>query len=400
MEGASPASTRGRGRARPHAGEGATNFELFFDLVYVFAVTQVTELMSHEHGAEGVLHGLILFGMLWWTWCSFVWLGNQLRADVGLGAVAFGLALVGVFVIALAIPSAWDSSGEGLPGPTVLVCAYLFVRVLHLGIYTIVAQDDAGLRRQVAITRLPLLVQAVLLVIGVMVGGQVQTALFAIAMLGEWLSVYLTSRRGSWRIYSASHWTERFELFVLIVLGESLVAVGVGAAGHPLTISLLLAAGLGVLFAICLWWLYFDLVAPSTGRRVAELAGIKRIRLAFEAYVYGHFPLVAGVVLSAVGVEGALRLAGTDESLGAFYGLCLVGGMVLHLVGHLVFDRRVLRARNIARACALVALVLLTPAVIRLPALAALAVVTAVLVLLVVFERLHFSELRREYRNV
>ena len=399
MDGALPARARGLRHARPHAGEGATTFELFFDLVYVFAVTQVTDLISHEHGAEGVLHGLILFGMLWWTWCTFVWLGNQLRADVGLGAVGFGLALVGVFVIALAIPSAWDSAGEGLPGPVVLVSAYLFVRLVHLVVYTIAARDDAGLRRQIAISRLPLLVQAVLLVIGVVVGGQAQTALFAIAMLGEWLSVYLTSRHGSWRIYSASHWTERFELFVLIVLGESLVAVGVGAGEHPLTIPLLLAAGLGVVLAICLWWLYFDLVAAATGRRVAELAGTERIRIAFEAYVYGHFPLVAGVLLAAVGVEGALRLAGTDESLGAFYGLCLVGGVALHLIGHLIFDRRVQRARSVARACALVILVGLAPAIIRLPALGGLAAVTMVLVVLVVFERLYFTELRRQSRD-
>ena len=130
------------------------------------------------------------------------------------------------------------------------------------------------------------------------------------------------------------------------------MAVGVGAGEHPLTIPLLLAAGLGVVLAICLWWLYFDLVAAATGRRVAELAGTERIRIAFEAYVYGHFPLVAGVLLAAVGVEGALRLAGTDESLGAFYGLCLVGGVALHLIGHLIFDRRVQRARSVARACA------------------------------------------------
>lgn len=315
MDGALPARARGLRHARPHAGEGATTFELFFDLVYVFAVTQVTDLISHEHGAEGVPHGLILFGMLWWTWCTFVWLGNQLRADVGLGAVGR------------------------------------------------------------------------------------ETALFAIAMLGEWLSVYLTSRHGSWRIYSASHWTERFELFVLIVLGESLVAVGVGAGEHPLTIPLLLAAGLGVVLAICLWWLYFDLVAAATGRRVAELAGTERIRIAFEAYVYGHFPLVAGVLLAAVGVEGALRLAGTDESLGAFYGLCLVGGVALHLIGHLIFDLRVQRARNVARACALVILVGLAPAIIRLPALGGLAAVTMVLVVLVVFERLYFAELRRQSRD-
>ena len=400
MDGASSASAPGRRwRARAHAGEGATTFELFFDLVYVFAVTQVTDLMTHEHGMFGVLHGLILLGMLWWTWCGFTWLGNQLRADAGLGMVGFGLATVGVFVVALTIPTAWDDADGGLPGPAVLVCAYLFVRVVHLVVYGAAARGDAGLRRQIAISWLPLIVMGALLVLGTALGGQAQTILFAVAVLGEWLSIYLTSRRGSWRIHSAPHWTERFELFVLIVLGESLVAVGVGAAEHPLTVPLLLAAGLGVGFAICLWWLYFDLVAPATERRIAELEGAKRVRVALEAYVYGLFPLVAGVVLAAVGVEGALRLADSAAPIGAFYGLCLVGGVVLHLVGHLIFDRRVLRARNIARASTLVVLIALAPVVGVLPALAALASVTAVLAALVVFERLRFAELRSEYRS-
>jgi low temperature requirement protein LtrA len=162
-------------------------------------------------------------------------------------------------------------------------------------------------------------------------------------------SIYLTSRSGSWRIHSASHWTERYALFVLIVLGESLVAVGVGAAEHPISVALLLAAGLGVGFAICLWWLYFDLVAPATERRVAELDGAKRVRLALEAYVYGHFPLIAGVVIAAVGVEGALQ-------------------------------------RFLPRSW-------------RFPALLALACVTVLLGGPVVFERVRFAELRDQYRG-
>lgn len=382
-----------------HAGEGATTFELFFDLVYVFAVTQVTDLMTHEHGFVGVLHGLILLGMLWWTWCAFTWLGNQVRADAGIGMIGFGLATVGVFVVALAVPDAWEHADGGLPGSAVLVCAYLLVRVIHLVVYGAAAQGDSGLRRQIAISWLPLVVMGGLLVLGTVLGGQAQTVLFAVAVLGEWLSIYLTSRRGSWRIHSAPHWTERFGLFVLIVLGESLAEVGVGAAEHPLTVPLLLAAGLGVGFAICLWWLYFDLVAPATEQRIAALEGAERVRVALEAYVYGHFPLVAGVVLAAVGIEGALRLADTTAPIGAFYGLCLVGGVVLHLTGHLIFDRRVLRARNIARISTLVALVALAPVIILLPALAALASVTAVLTALVVFERVHFAGLRRQYRD-
>lgn len=400
MDDVTPTQARGRRwRASAHASEGATTFELFFDLVYVFAVTQVTDLITHEHGFVGVLHGLIVLGMLWWTWCGFTWLGNQLRADAGLGIIGFGLATIGVFVVAITIPQAWDSVDDGLPGPVVLVCAYLVVRVIHLVVYTVAAQGDAGLRRQIAISWLPLVGMGVLLAIGAVMGGQAQTILFAVAVLGEWLSIYVTSRRGNWRIHSASHWTERYELFVLIVLGESLVAVGVGAAEHPLTLPLLIAAGSGVGLAICLWWLYFDLVAPATERRIAELTGAERVRVALEAYVYGHVPLIAGVVIAAVGVEGALRSADVLEPIGAFYGLCLTGGVALHLVGHLIFDRRVLRARNIARMCTLLVLVALAPVLVLLPALATLAMVTAVLTALVIFERVHFAELRQRYRS-
>jgi low temperature requirement protein LtrA len=336
--------------------------------------------------------------MLWWTWCAFTWLGNQVRGDAGIGLVAFGLGTLGVFIVALTVPEAWTDTPGGLPGPLVLVSAYLFVRVVHLVTYSIAARGDTGLIRQIAISWPPLIATGVLLVVGAVIGGGAQTVLFAVAVLGEWLSIYLTSRSGNWRIHSPSHWTERFRLFMLIVLGESLVAVGGGAADHPISAALLGAAGLGVAFAICLWWLYFDLVAPATERRIAELDDAERVRVAIEAYVYGHFPLVAGVVVAAVGVEGALRLAHDPKPIGTFYGLCLVGGTMLYLLGHLLFDRRVLRARNVARVVTLLVLAALAPAIVALPALAALACTTLTLTVLVVFERVHFAALRREYR--
>ncbi|WP_372489683.1 low temperature requirement protein A [Arthrobacter bambusae] len=155
--------------------------------------------------------------------------------------------------------------------------------------------------------------------------------------------------------------------------------------------------GRGVGFAICLWWLYFDLVAPATERRIAELAGARRVRVALEAYVYGHFPLIAGIVMAAVGVDGTLRLADTPEPIGTFYGLCLAGGVILHLAGHLIFDRRVLRARNIARSSTILVLAALSSVIGLLSALAALASVTAVLAALVVFERVRFADLRQQY---
>ena len=236
-------------------------FELLFDLVYVFSATQVTAFIVHEHSAVGVLQGLLVIGLMWWTWAAYTWLGNQARADQGLLRAGMALATLAVFVVGLAIPETFDDGTGGLYGPLVFVGAYLLVRVIHLGMYVVAAGDDVELRHQVAISWLPLAASAVLLIMGAIVGGAAQTVLFAVALVGEWLSIYLTSRHGAWRIHSVSHWTERYGLFVIIAIGESIVAIGSGASDSALTSGLLVASLLGVTAAICLWWLYFDVVA-------------------------------------------------------------------------------------------------------------------------------------------
>ena len=130
----------------------ATPLELFFDLVYVFAVTQVTGYMAAGHSAHGVLQGLLLLTLLWWTWSGYTWLGNQARADEGVLRAGMVVAMAAMFVIALTIPEAWQDAPGGLNGPLVLVGAYLLVRGVHLTVYAVAATGDPGLRRQVAIT--------------------------------------------------------------------------------------------------------------------------------------------------------------------------------------------------------------------------------------------------------
>ena len=311
----------------------ATTFELFFDLVYVFAMTQVTGYMVHAHDALGVLQGLLILALLWWTWCAYAWLGNQARADTGVVRAAMAVAMAALFVVALTIPEAWDDAEGGLDGPLVLVGAYLIVRCVHLTVYALAARGDAGLRRQVAISWGPTLAGAVLLVAGVLLGGQLQTVFFAAALVVDWGGIYLTSREGNWRIHSASHWTERHGLFVILAIGESVVAIGVGAAGQPISTPLLAAAVLGVAAALCLWWLYFDVVSRAAEHRLRDAQGQARVRMAIEAYTYGHFPIVAGIIVGAVGVEGVLAHAGDSKGLGAFYALPLYGGFALYLPG-------------------------------------------------------------------
>ncbi|MET7775479.1 low temperature requirement protein A [Streptomyces mirabilis] len=128
-----------------------TTFELFFDLVYVFALTQVTAYMAHAHTGAGVLQGMLLLALLWWSWSAYAWLGNQARVDLGIVRAGMGLAMVGVFVAALALPEAWHDAPGGLAGPLVLTGAYLFVRCVHLVVYGLLARGDRALRRQVAI---------------------------------------------------------------------------------------------------------------------------------------------------------------------------------------------------------------------------------------------------------
>jgi low temperature requirement protein LtrA len=162
-----------------------TPFELFFDLVYVFAMTQVTGYMAAGHSANGVLQGLLLLTLLWWTWSGYTWLGNQARADEGVLRAGMVVAMAAMFVIALTIPEAWRDAPGGPNGPLVLVGAYLLVRCVHLTVYAVAATGDPGLRRQVAITWLPTLAGGALLVAGALLGGWAQTLLFAGALLVE-----------------------------------------------------------------------------------------------------------------------------------------------------------------------------------------------------------------------
>ena len=387
------------GGARPTSEDDtATTFELFFDLVYVFAMTQVTGYMVHAHDALGVLQGLLVLALLWWTWCAYAWLGNQARADTGVVRAAMAVAMAALFVVALTIPEAWDDAEGGLYGPLVLVVAYLIVRCVHLTVYALAARGDPGLRRQLAISWVPTLAGGVLLVAGVLLGGQLQTAFFAGALVVDWGGIYLTSREGNWRIHSAPHWTERHGLFIILALGESVVAIGVGAAGQPISAPLLAAGVLGIVAALCLWWLYFDVVSRAAEHRLRDAQGQARVRMAIEAYTYGHFPIVAGIIVGAVGVEGVLAHAGDGEPLGLFYAVALYGGFALYLAGHLLFKQRMYAALSLPRLVTVGVLLLALPAAAFLPPLVGLAGLVLLLGVLIGVETRRYAALRAGVR--
>jgi low temperature requirement protein LtrA len=393
---------RGRllGGVRPTGEDDrVTTFELFFDLVYVFAATQVTGYMAHEHSAYGVAQGLLVLALLWWTWSAYAWLGNQARADEGILRAGMAVAMAAIFVVALTIPEAWHDAPGGLNGPLVLVGAYLLVRCVHLALYAVAAAGDRELRHQLAITWGPLLASAALLVAGALVGGRAQTWLFAGALLVDWAGVYLTSREGDWRLHSAGHWTERHGNFIILAIGESVVAIGAGAAQQPISTPLLAGAVLGVAVAVGLWWLYFDVASLAAEQRLAEIQGQARVRLVVEAYTYGHFPIVAGIVLAALGVEGVLAHADETKALGGFSAAAMFGGVALYLAGELVFKQRLHGTLSLPRLVAIGVLLAALPAAAVLPPLAGLAGLVVILAALIVVETTRYAPTRRDLRG-
>lgn len=208
----------------------------------------------------------------------------------------------GVFVVALAIPESFADRPGGLSAPVVFAVSYALVRLVHLAVYFVAAGNDGALRRTLLLTAAPVSVAAAVLVVGAVLGPPYQLPLWGLALLIDYVGVYL-ARSDGWRLASAAHFAERHGLIVIVALGESIVAIGVGMADSPLSWPVVVAAALGLALTVCrLWWLYFDVVAIVAERVLAGKQGADRVRLGRDSYTYLHFPMVAGVVFLAVGV--------------------------------------------------------------------------------------------------
>jgi low temperature requirement protein LtrA len=365
-------------------GHTVTTLELFFDLVFVFAITQVTALVAADVGPQSMVRGLVLLALLWFSWCSYAWLGNQAHADEGIVRAAMLAAMAGMFVVALAIPHAWSDDGRTA---ILLASALAVVRLGHLMVYAVAALGDTALRGQISRTAVPVTIAVVLLVLGAVLGGSAQTALWALALVIDYGGMYTSG--DNWRLPSAHHFAERHGLIIIIALGESIVAIGVGVASLPLTGPVVVAALLGLTVTIALWRTYFGSVAPLAGAALHASDGTDRIRRARDGYTYLHFPMVAGIIYLAVGLKKVTQyVADTghhslSDPLSTPALWCLYGGTALYLLAHVVFGLRNSCAR--LRPQAVVAVLLLAAPLLigSLPALAALAVLAAVLVVLV-----------------
>ena len=365
-----------------------TTFELFFDLVYVFAFTQVSRLMADTHSAFGILQALVVLGLLWWTWVAYGWLANQAPADQAVMRFGMGVAMIAVFVAALTIPEAYDDLPGGWHGPLVLALAYTLVRVIHMTLYLVAAGEDRVLRRQVLFTQaVAMAPAAAALIVGALIGGPAQTWIWLGAFLYDVVLTYASSRGGGgWRIYSPAHWAERHGLVVILALGESIVAIGVGVAREPIDGSIALGAALSVTLSILLWWAYFARVSAAGEHALERRTDAARVLLGMNAYTYLHFVIVAGVILAALGVEEAMAHIGDADSFGWFGASALGSGLATYTAATALFGRLVDLPWPGIRIVTALVLAASVPVLAAVAAMWALAIVVGVLAVMLALE--------------
>ena len=379
-----------RVRAAMRQGEQVTPLELFFDLVFVLAITQCTSLMAADPTWEGLAEGVVVLGILWWTWVGFSWLTSVVDPEEGIVRLAMFGSMAALLVVSLAVPEVFGDSG------LTFAVAYALVRTGWLVLFFLASHDEPALRHSIWIGLVPSTAVGVgLLVAASFLDGTAQLVLWLIALSIDMLGPYLFGSEG-WKL-EPHHFAERHGLIFIIALGESIVAVGVGAE-EGLDAGVITAAVLGIVLAAAMWWAYFDVVALVAARRLAELPeGREQNEMARDSYSFLHFPMVAGVVLIALGMKKTI--ARTDEPLSTETAFALVGGLAVYLVAHVAFRWRNVRSINKQRFVLAALLVLFIPLADQPDAIVSLALVALSMTALITYEATHFAEARDQIRH-
>ena len=292
--------------------------------------------------------------MLWWAWVCYAWLTSLIDPEEGAVRVVMLATMAGLLVVALCVPEAFGDNALGF------AIAYGVVRAGHIVLYLIASRDRPGLHRWVYTFALTTVVVIGLLVGASFLSGAAQAALWLVAIALDWRRPAVLGV-DHWRLVPA-HFAERHNLVIIIALGESIVALGVGA-DVELTASVITAAVLGVGLASALWWIYFDVVTLVTERRlVLASEGRERNALARDSYSYLHYPMVAGIVLVALGLEATVAHVGAP--LDAVHTFALLGGTAIYLLAHVALRLRNARTLNVQRLVVALVLFALIPAAI------------------------------------
>jgi low temperature requirement protein LtrA len=383
-------------RRPPDAGEQrTTSLELFYDLAFVFAVTQVSHLLLDDLSWRGAGRAALALLVVWWAWNYTTWASNELDTDsTGVRLMLLAVMLASL-LLAVSIPEAFGSRA------LLFACSYAAIQVGRHLFLTYVASERGTIERRRAARILAwLAASSTLWVLGAAVGGTARIWLWLAALAIDYggpLVLYRIPGRppldgSAWTVQTA-HFAERFQLFLIIALGESIVLTGATTAELELDAARAAAFALAFISTAALWWLYFDYAARIAERRLALAQDAERTLAARDAYTYLHVVLAGGVILSAVGAE--IVIAHPREALGTAETLAVVAGPALYLLANALFRLRLAHSiawKRLAGAAACLAAAALGGA---LDALWLAAVLDAILVGVIAAERLAARRRRR-----
>jgi low temperature requirement protein LtrA len=362
--------------------------ELFFDLVFVFAFTQVTALILEDTSVEGFLRAALVLAMVWWAWSAYAWMTNAIDIENTVTRLIMFAAMAAGFFMALAVPDAFQDEAAWF------AVAYFVVRILQTTLYAWGVRDDPGNLRAVLRLAPWFLIAALVALAGGFVDPDYRAWVWLASLVIDVVGT-LTAARAEWHI-SPSHFAERFALIVIIALGESIVAIGIGTS--ELERDATYAASVVVAFAgvAVLWWTYFDFTAVAAERALRRASPAARVPLARDVFTFFHYPVVLGIILYAVAAKKTLEHPLDPLSTAGRWALGL--GVAIFLCGFVLMRFRVIRRIAWERLAAAAVALVLAVGLDGVDAVVTLGVVIAVLVLSVAIETARLRAVRAEIR--
>jgi low temperature requirement protein LtrA len=316
-----------------------TPVELLWDLVFVFAITQVTTLLWRDLTWAGFGRAMLVLALVWWAWSAYVWAANAQTATSPALRACLLISAIAIFISGLAVPHAFGSEG------TLFAITYAVVRLLHLALYADASRRGNAKWSAIAGFSLTVAIGMALLIAGSFATGTARIVLWVAAAAIDYAGpAWLTRERlRSLQRVAVAHFAERYSLFVIICLGESIVAIGVGALGQnaerPLSAEEVVAVALGLLITVAMWWTYFEGFADAAAERLRRHRD--PVLAAADAYSYLHLVIVAGIITFSVGVK-ILTRGSISGVLPGPARLALCGGVALYLAGTAAFSLRLL----------------------------------------------------------
>ncbi|MGZ4203529.1 MAG: low temperature requirement protein A, partial [Thermoleophilaceae bacterium] len=324
--------------------ERVSTLELFFDLVFVFTVTQLTAVLTHDLSLKSFGQVVVMLALIWWMYGGYAWLTNSISTRGLRQRVILLGGMAGYLVLALAVPGAFHGSGLAFG------VGYLIVVAVHSSLFIWTASAQSS-RAFLGIAPYNLF-NALLVLVGGALGGTAQAVLWTVAALLEWSTPWLGNRESqSGFEIGPAHFVERHGLVVIVAIGESVVAIGIGAAGLAVDAELVLVAVLGLLVSAGMWWAYFGADDDEQAERALSAAAAPRQPwIALEGFGCAHYALLLGIVLVAAGLKKAT--GHPYEALTFAQALTLGGGVALFLAADVWFRRVLSLGRSVHRAVA------------------------------------------------